>query len=101
MIEKTSELSAQDAFRTVHAFLSDDKDLRKLDPHYRCQFDEGALTVIAKGKQFEAKLKVVDAETTRVILEVSLPWPLTPIKGLVEKSLRNKLASALVREKVT
>lgn len=75
--------------------MSDDKDLRKLDSNYKCQFDDGTLTGTAKGKQFEAKLKVVSGSKTQVSLEVNLPLLLTPFKGMVETTLNKKLDSVL------
>lgn len=94
-IEKTSNLTPQDTFSKIRSFLSDDKDLRKLDANYQCQFDEKALTGTAKGKQFEAKLKVDSGSSTKVTLEISLPLLLSPFKGFVEKTLRQKLDSVL------
>ncbi len=69
--------------------------MRKLDSNYQCQFDEKSLTGTAKGKQFEAKLKVVAGAKTQVTLEVSIPLMLTPFKGFVENTLSKKLDSAL------
>jgi hypothetical protein len=95
-IEKTSALSAEDAFSKIKDFLSDDKDLRKLDSNYKCQFDEKALSGTAKGKQFEARLAVAKGSPkTKVTLEVSLPLLLTPFKGFVEKTLNQKLDAVL------
>ena len=75
--------------------MSDDKDLRKLDSNYQCQFDDKSLTGSAKGKQFEAKLKVASGSKTQVTLEVSLPLLLTPFKGMIENTLNKKLDSVL------
>src|SRR5262245_29479446 len=94
-IEKTSSLSPEETFSKIKTFLTDDKDLRKLDSNYQCQFDEKSLTGSAKGKQFEAKLKVASGSKTRVSLEISLPLLLTPFKGMVEKTLTHKLDSLL------
>ncbi len=95
-LEKTSTLSAEDTFAKIKTFLSDDKDLRKLDSNYKCQFDEKSLSGTAKGSQFEAKMSVASEDgQSKVTLVVSLPLLLTPFKGYVEKTLRQKLDSVL------
>jgi len=94
-IETTSSLSPQDTYTKIKAILADDKDLRKLDSNYKCQFDDGTLSGTAKGKQFEANLKVAKGSSTQVTIEVSLPLLLSPFKGYVEKTLRQKLNSVL------
>jgi hypothetical protein len=76
--------------------MEEDKDLRKMDPSFACQFNEPALAGSAKGKQFSAELKVSpQGSTAQVLIEVELPFLLTPIKGVVESTLRKKIEAAL------
>lgn len=76
--------------------LESDKDLRKMDSSYACQFDEKSFTGSAKGSKFEADMKVVaQGGGAQVEIEVSLPLMLTPLKGVVQSTLQKKLDSAL------
>ena len=94
-IEKTTGLTAEDAYSKIKDMLADDPDLRKLDRGYQCQFDDGAKTGTAKGKQFSAALKVTSQSQTKVELTVDLPIILTPFKGMVETTLKTKLEKIL------
>jgi hypothetical protein len=94
-IEKTSKHSAAETFSKIKSFLSDDKDLRKLDSNYQCQFDEKTFSGTAKGRQFEAILKISEGAPTRVLLEINLPLLLSTFKSYVEKTLHHKLDSFL------
>ncbi len=92
IIEKNSNFAPLDAFQKIKTMLSDDKDLRKLDSNYKCQFDESGLSGSAKGSQFEAIMTVTSiSNQTCVRLEVQIPFLLTPFKGMVEKTLTQKL----------
>jgi hypothetical protein len=95
VIERSSELPAKDLFEKIKNMLTDDRDLRKMDPNYKCQFDEASLTGQAKGSKFDAKMSIksTGAQASSVQLEVQLPMLLTPFKGFVEKTLGQKLDS--------
>jgi hypothetical protein len=94
VIEKQTTLSANDAYQKIKAMLADDKDLRRFDAGYQCQFDDGGLTGSAKGKQFSANIKVAGSPT-KVELSIELPLMLTPFKGVVENTLKSKLDKIL------
>src|SRR5688572_23507389 len=95
-IKKTSKLTVNDTFNKVKTFLSADKDLKKLDANYQCTFDEKALTGQAKGKMFQANMKVSAAgEGSVVEIVVDLPLALTLAKGMVERTLQKKLDETL------
>lgn len=94
LIERQTGLEATDAYTKIKSMLADDKDLRKFDAGYQCQFDDAALTGAAKGKQFSADLKVAGSPTT-VALTIDLPIMLTPFKGMVENLLKTKLEKIL------
>lgn len=95
LIEKQTNLSAQDAYEKIKTLLADDKDLRKLDSGYQCQFDDVAKTGSAKGKQFQAKMAIHSESSTKVELTIELPIMLTPFKGMVENTLKAKLEKIL------
>ena len=76
--------------------LENDKDLRKMDSSYACDFNDAALSGVAKGSKFEAAMKIAGAGAgARVEIEVSLPLMLTPLKGVVQSTLQKKLEHAL------
>jgi hypothetical protein len=94
VIERETGLNATEAYTKIKSMLADDKDLRKFDAGYQCQFDDAQLVGAAKGKQFSADLKV-DGTPTKVALTVDLPIMLTPFKGMVENLLKTKLEKIL------
>ncbi len=92
-----TSLKAQDSFDRVQKLLSADPDLLKLDSGLKCEFDSQKLTGSAKGSKFSAIMSIEDkAGTSSVInLTVELPLMLTPFKGMVEKTLNDKLNKIL------
>jgi hypothetical protein len=94
-IEKNTNLEDKEAFRRIKEFLNDDPDLKKMDPSYKCQFDETNLRGTATGSKFKAQLSVSHSSSTTVCIEVDLPIFLTPFKGLVESTLEKKMDHAL------
>lgn len=76
--------------------LESDKELQKLDPKYKCQFDAASLSGQADGSQFKAKMKISGAgKETQVTIDVDLPFHLALVKGLVQKTLEKKLDQVL------
>lgn len=95
-VETQTKLSANDAFNKIRHLLENDKDLRKMDSSYVCQFNESGLTGTAKGSKFDAEMKVKNTSSGSVVeIEVSLPLILTPVKGVVQSTLQKKLDRAL------
>lgn len=95
-IQKQCSLQANDVFHRVKNLLDNDPDLRKLDPSFKCQFNESALSGNATGKMFKADMSVKSISTgTEVTIIVDLPLALTLAKGMVEKTLSKKLESTL------
>lgn len=91
-VQKNISLPAQDAFKKVSGLLSNNQDLKKLDPSYQCQFNESNLTGEAKGKMFTANLKIASQGSgSNVEITVELPFALTLAKGLVQKTLEKTL----------
>jgi hypothetical protein len=95
-IEKQTNLSSDDSFKRISELLSNDRDLRKLDSKYKADFNPSTRSGSAEGSMFKAKLNVVDAPGgSKVEIVVELPFHLTLVKGMVEKTLNKKLEEAL------
>lgn len=95
-VETESKKSAQETFKAIRNLLENDRDLRKMDSSYTCNFNESSLTGSAKGGKFEADMKVVaKGSGSSVAIEVNLPLMLTPVKGVVQSTLQKKLETAL------
>jgi hypothetical protein len=95
-VEKQSELSANDSFKRISDLLSNDKDLRKLDAKYKCEFNAKDMTGVADGSMFKAKMNVKEEKGgSKVEITVDLPFHLAMVKGMVQKTLQKKLEEAL------
>lgn len=95
-VESQSKHSAEETFKKIRNMLENDKDLRKMDPSYACQFNDKSLSGTAKGGKFEADMKVMSQGSgAKVEIEVSLPLMLTPLKGVVQSTLQKKLDASL------
>lgn len=95
-VETASNKSAQETFKAIRDLLENDRDLRKMDSSYKCNFNESSLSGNAKGGKFEADMKVASKGSgSTVTIEVNLPLMLTPVKGIVQSTLQKKLESIL------
>lgn len=95
-IEKQSKHNPNDTFKRISDLLSNDKDLKKLDPSFKAEFDSAKLTGSATGSMFKANLNVKEASGgAKVEMVVDLPFHLALVKGMVEKTLAKKLDEVL------
>ena len=95
-INRTSPQSTQNAFTKIKSLFENDPDLKRIDSNYKCQFDDAACTGTAKGKMFDAQLRVsANGTGSSVDLTVTLPLMVSPLKGTIEKTLSAKLEKAL------
>ena len=95
-IQKQSALSPNEMFERISGLLSNDGDLRKLDPNFESQFDAANLSGTATGSMFKARMNVAaDAGGSKVELVVDLPMTMTLMKGMIEKKLRAKVDEVL------
>lgn len=95
-IEKQSKHNPNDTFKRISELLSNDKDLRKLDPSYKTDFNAQALSGTANGSMFKANMNIKEsASGAKVEIVVDLPFHLALVKGMVEKTLSKKLDEAL------
>lgn len=91
-IDKSTQISQAECFGKIRTLLESDPELKKLDPSYKCQFDEKTFGGTAKGKMFEAVLSMTSTGAkTNVSLVVSIPLMVTPFKGMIESVLKKKL----------
>jgi len=95
-IVHNSSVSPSETFKKVCQLFESDPDLKKLDPGYSCNFNSDALSGVAEGKQFKAKLQVASAGQGSIVeIFVELPFHLGLVKGLVQKTLEKKLGENL------
>lgn len=96
VIKKRSQIAATEAYNRVKGLLANDKDLHKLDPSYKCHFNDSALTGTASGKMFKAEMTIKnEGGGSEVEIIVDLPFTLALAKGLVQKTLQKKLDESL------
>jgi hypothetical protein len=95
-IQRDSHLAPDESYKRITQLLENDKDLRKLDAKYKCQFDPTSLSGLADGQHFKAKMKISPGPNgSKVEVTVELPFHLALVKGMVEKTLAKKLDEAL------
>ncbi len=96
-ITGSSKHSAEETFKRICTMLDSDKELRKLDPSYKCNFDKAKLSGTAKGSLFSADMKILGQDSgAEVQIAIDLPFHLALVKGLVEKTLKKKISEILV-----
>ncbi|MCB0410939.1 MAG: hypothetical protein KDD22_00325 [Bdellovibrionales bacterium] len=95
-INKSTNLSPQDCFSKITDLFENDKELQKLDPGYKCEFDSSSLSGTAKGSQFKASMNITPSGSgSELELTVDLPFHLGLVKGLVQKTLEKKVDALL------
>lgn len=95
-VESKTGLAQADAYTRVKNLLETDKDLRKMDPSCKFNFNEASHSGTAKGSMFSAELKVAVAGAgSNVTIEIDLPIMLMAVKGMVQSTLEKKLTAAL------
>ena len=89
-------MTPDEMFKRISNLLTNDADLRKLDPNFKADFDAAKLSGTATGSMFKARLNVApDAAGSKVELVVDLPLALALMKGMIEKKLRTKVDEVL------
>ncbi len=87
---------ANQAFTCVREVLENDQELKKWDDQISFHFNEQLLTATAKGKFFQAELKIkVESSQSLIDIAVDLPFHLALAKGIIQKTLQKKLSEAL------
>jgi hypothetical protein len=95
-IERQSKHNAIETFQRLRQLLDQDKELRRLDPNYKCHFETENRTGRAESKLFTASLQVKEGTGgCHIELAVELPFHLALVKGMVKKTLEKKLDETL------
>jgi hypothetical protein len=95
-IATSTKLTPQDAFGKIKEFFAHDRDLRKFDSNYQCQFDDSRLTGRAKGTKFDAEVSVhADPGGSKIDIAINIPLMLSPFKGFVEKTIQDKIRALI------
>lgn len=95
-VETKSKHSPQETYQKIKSLLESDKDLRKMDSSYVCNFNDSAMSGTAKGSKFEAAMRISPAGSgSNVAIDVSLPMMLGMLKGVVQSTLEKKLEHTL------
>ncbi len=95
-VQAQTAMKSNDTFKRVSELLTNDADLRKLDSKYEVKFDEKSLSGTANGSMFKAKMNISEnSGGSKVEIVVDLPFHLSLVKGMVEKTLQKKLNEAL------
>ena len=91
-VEQQTQLSAQESFSKAKNLLQQDSGLKKIDPHLKFQFDDEKCMATARGQKIDACLKVqTSGKHSKVVIEVDLPFLLTPFKRQIQDALESKL----------
>ena len=94
-VEHQTSLSKAETYKKVKKFFEDGDTLRKLDESIETTFNDHAHSGKVKGSKFECHLKVVGDEKATVQITVSLSFFLTPFKGKIESTLKEKIQKVL------
>lgn len=88
-------MNAEEAYNKVCDYLENSEGLKKLDSNLKYDFDKGSKTGKVKGSKFECSLKVEEDGKTKVVLNISIPLLLSPFKGSIESTLKEKMTKIL------
>jgi hypothetical protein len=95
-VDHRSTKNASDLLQLIQDFFYTDTDMRKIDSKIQCHFDPQKLSGRVTGSQFKAEIRVSPQSPGSLIsVIVDLPLLLTPLKGKVEKILKEKLEKHL------
>ncbi len=95
-VETPSSHDPKETFKKIKNFLENADDLKKIDSNIVCQFEDSTLKGSAKGKQFKAEISVQETSPhCTVMVEVEIPFLLSPLKGKIQESLERKIKKAL------
>lgn len=95
-IEYNSNLPAEETYNKIRGLIEDNKDLKSIDKNYSFSFNDDDKSANAKGKGFEAQLKVDDqGESSKINFSIKVGLMLSPFKGVIEEKLKAKLEKVL------
>jgi len=91
-VETPSSHSKEKTFEIVQSLLSNDADLKKIDPNYSCEFNAANCSGKIYGSKFDAEIEIKEQS---VSMTVEIPFMLSPFKGQIKDNLEKKLTQAL------
>lgn len=95
-VEHKTKKSSAEAFTQLKAFFAGENDIRRFDPKLTCTFDDGDKKLNVKGSQFSAQVNVVEQDPgAKLVINVEIPFLLTPLKGKIEETLKKSLSRLL------
>lgn len=94
-VEHETNLNADETFQKVCDYFEHSEGLKKMDADITTKFDKSSKTGRVKGSKFECDLKVSGGGKTKVTMNISIPLMLSPFKGTIEKTLREKMTKIL------
>ena len=95
-VQHQSSLPAAEALDKIKNFFETDKDLQRIDPGLKCDFNPSNMKGQVHGKQFKADVTVsTQSPGCSVSVIIDLPLILTPFKGKVEETVKRKLSKYL------
>jgi hypothetical protein len=96
-VEHETSLPITETFKKVQEYLEHSEGLRKLDSDLKCTFDEAGQKAHVKGSKFEAAVSFneIGGGKTKVVFEVEVGFLLTPFKGKIFDTLKEKMTKIL------
>jgi hypothetical protein len=94
-VEHHTALPVEETFKRVSDYVQKSEGLKNLDKDFKCELNPGAKSGVIKSSKFECDFNIKQTDKTLVTFNVSLPLLLSPFKGMVEKTLKEKMAKIL------
>lgn len=95
-VNVNSKYAAKETFEKVKSLFGDSSTIKKFDPDLSAQFNDSAMTAVAKGSKFSADLKVSpQGDSSQISITVELPFLLGAFKGQIKSTIEQKLNSLL------
>lgn len=94
-IQKELNMKAEKLFKTVEDILTNDKEIKALEPHlsFDSETADGEIKGRVKGSRVNGDffIKQLDEVKSSIVIDLTLPLILTPFKSIVEKKINDKL----------
>ena len=94
-VEHETKLSPADAFAKVCDYLQHSEGIKKLDSDLKFDLDPKNHSGKVKGSKFDCHIKVTGQNPTRVALEIDISFLLSPFKGKIQETLKEKMHKVL------
>ncbi len=95
--ELPAPIDSATAFNKIKVLLNSENEFKKFDSKLTSTSDEAAKTFNVIGSQFKAQLNVIekDEKSSRIAIEVDLPFALSLFKGKIQETLEKNLKKIL------